>query len=216
MKNIKTKKSIIWDWNGTLLNDAELALFSINVMLKKRFLPTLSLPEYKQVFSFPVKDYYLRIGFDFEKESWDAAANEFIELYYQNLSNYGLHPNTREVLQYFHNQNYFQVIVSASEQEVLRKAVEDFGIQKYFNHITGIENHYADSKLFNAQNLMKQYKLNPKEVWLVGDTLHDFDVAEKLGCQCILVSQGHQSRERLRQSKAIVVENLENVISIIE
>jgi phosphoglycolate phosphatase len=63
---------------------------------------------------------------------------------------------------------------------------------------------------------MKQYKLNPKEVWLVGDTLHDFDVAEKLGCQCILVSQGHQSRERLRQSKAIVVENLENVISIIE
>ena len=69
MKNIKTKKSIIWDWNGTLLNDAELALFSINVMLKKRLLPTLSLPEYKQVFNFPVKDYYLRIGFDFEKES---------------------------------------------------------------------------------------------------------------------------------------------------
>jgi len=216
MRGKKVQKTIIWDWNGTLLNDAGLALFAINAMLRKRNLPQLTLAQYKQIFNFPVKGYYVSLGFDFEKESWDEVAHEFIALYYQNLNNYGLQPNTKEVLQYFQIQNYSQVIVSASEQEVLLKAVEGYKIRKYFSHIVGIDNHYADSKLINAQNMMKNLKLKPENVWLVGDTLHDSEVAEDLGCQCVLVSQGHQSRERLRLSKAIVVENIENVISIIE
>ena len=56
---------IIWDWNGTLLNDMELCVHTINEMLQKRNLHELSVDEYKEVFSFPVKDYYQKIGFDY-------------------------------------------------------------------------------------------------------------------------------------------------------
>jgi len=55
---------IIWDWNGTLLNDIQLCVQTINEMLDKRNLPLLSVNDYKDVFSFPVKNYYQKIGFD--------------------------------------------------------------------------------------------------------------------------------------------------------
>jgi phosphoglycolate phosphatase len=37
-------------------------------MLRKRNLPLLSLKKYKEVFTFPVRDYYEKIGYNFTKE----------------------------------------------------------------------------------------------------------------------------------------------------
>ena len=74
-------KAIIWDYNGTLLNDLEIGIESINLMLSKRNLPLLTSESYREVFTFPVKDYYEKVGFDFEKENWDLTAQEFITNY---------------------------------------------------------------------------------------------------------------------------------------
>ena len=47
MKGIRT---ILWDWNGTLLNDTDICVASINELLQERNLPTLSREEYLQQF----------------------------------------------------------------------------------------------------------------------------------------------------------------------
>lgn len=44
---------IIWDWNGTLLNDADLAVQTMNQLLERRGLQVLSVDDYKSVFTFP-------------------------------------------------------------------------------------------------------------------------------------------------------------------
>ena len=71
------RTTIIWDWNGTLLDDAEMCLEAINIMLKKRNLPELSMERYRDVFTFPVIEYYREVGFDFTLEAWDPVATEF-------------------------------------------------------------------------------------------------------------------------------------------
>jgi phosphoglycolate phosphatase len=76
---LKQLKSIIWDWNGTLLNDLDFCISTINILLKKRELPLLNHYSYKEVFSFPVKDYYQAVGFDFSKEDFAIPAQEFID-----------------------------------------------------------------------------------------------------------------------------------------
>jgi phosphoglycolate phosphatase len=43
---------------------------------------------------------------------------------------------------------------------------------------------------------------------MVGDTLHDVEVAEALGISCVLIAQGHQSRERLDQAGVPVFADL--------
>ena len=53
-----------------------------------------------------------------------------------------------------------------------------------------------------------QNPINPATTWLIGDTIHDYEVAQELGCKCVLTAHGHQSRVRLMEAGAPVIDNL--------
>ena len=66
--------TVIWDWNGTLLDDAPVCVAAINDMLRERSLPQLSAERYQEIFCFPVSEYYRKAGFDFSKEPFERLA----------------------------------------------------------------------------------------------------------------------------------------------
>ncbi|MEN8118654.1 MAG: HAD hydrolase-like protein, partial [Bacteroidota bacterium] len=113
-----TMQSIIWDWNGTLLNDLDFCISTINTLLKNRNLDLLDRETYKEVFSFPVKDYYAAIGFDFSKEDFAVPAREFIDLYDNGVKNCSLHPSAIEVLAWFQKKGIRQFVLSAMKQNM--------------------------------------------------------------------------------------------------
>lgn len=213
IKLINQIKGIIWDWNGTLLNDTQLAVESMNSMLCKRGLPVLSIGQYKNVFTFPVKDYYQTIGFDFDKEPFEIPALEFIDRYNHMVRNCSLHENSIEVLNYFKNCGIRQFILSAMKQETLDHCLEYFQIGHFFEMVSGLNDHYANSKLDIGGLLIRDLNLDPKELLLIGDTIHDFEVASELGCPCILVSNGHQSHECLKSTGVLVIEDLSQLMN---
>ena len=55
-------KHIIWDWNGTLVNDAQLCVDIVNEILSEFDIPPVSFEFYRNNFSFPVRNYYDRLG----------------------------------------------------------------------------------------------------------------------------------------------------------
>ena len=65
IEKIAKHKHIIWDWNGTLINDVWLVVEAMNKMLKKRNLPKIDSKKYREIFDFPVTEYYSKLGFDF-------------------------------------------------------------------------------------------------------------------------------------------------------
>ncbi|MBU1011544.1 MAG: HAD hydrolase-like protein [Bacteroidetes bacterium] len=201
-------KTIIWDWNGTLLDDTIICKSIINNLLEQRNLPKLSLQKYKEIFTFPVKDYYHKAGFDFTQEDFEIPANEFIVSYTDKVKLAKLHQEATKVLEYFKSGNIKQFILSAMEQNSLKKSIEQYGIYHYFQAIYGISDHYAHSKTANAKRLISDYDLNPSEVCLLGDTVHDHEVAELIGCQCILIADGHQTKNRLIATGRIVYDSL--------
>jgi phosphoglycolate phosphatase len=207
--------TIIWDWNGTLLNDAEICLDAINKMLIKRNLPSLDMNKYRDVFTFPVIDYYRIIGFDFTKEEWDLVAMEFINLYLEALPLCDLTPFALETIEKFKQKGFRQAIISAMEHEALIKSVTELGIKDYFDFIGGIGDHYGGGKIENAMNYFTQIGINPAMATLIGDTLHDSEVAAELKCRCILVATGHQSADRLNNTGLQVIDNLSEIKSIL-
>jgi len=207
------RTTIIWDWNGTLLDDAEICREAINKMLKARCLPELSLAKYRDVFSFPVKDYYKEVGFDFTLEPWEPVAMEFINLYLTALPGCGLTPFAAKTLEAFKQKGYSQAIVSAMQHDALQKSVLELGIYEYFDFIGGIGDHYGGGKIDNARNYYTSAGLNPAQITLIGDTLHDSEVAAELQCKCILVATGHQSFKRLLSTGLPVIKNLSEINS---
>ncbi len=207
------RTTIIWDWNGTLLDDAEMCLEAINIMLKKRNLPELSMERYRDVFTFPVIEYYREVGFDFTLEAWDPVATEFMDLYLSALPKCRLTPFAAETLESFRQKGYRQAIISAMQHDELIKSVTKLGIFEYFEYIGGIGDHYGGGKIENALNYFNKAGLNPATITLIGDTIHDSEVAAELQCRCILVATGHQSVKRLLKTNLKVIPTLADIES---
>lgn len=207
---------IIWDWNGTLLDDLNLCLEIINSLLSKKHLPPVSLANYLDIFGFPVQDYYQKIGFTFEEEPFEVISTEFIAAYEKGRPNCPLMPGTRETLEFLSFIGYTQSILSASKQTYLNNAVLDYGIKDYFISINGLDNHHAAGKFDLAKNFMIAQNLNPNSVLLIGDTLHDAEIAASLRVDCCLIPNGHQSRQRLESAGLPILDSLSDLTYLIQ
>ena len=201
---------IIWDWNGTLLDDTQAGVNAINAMLAARGLPQIDVPRYRDVFGFPVSGFYRKIGFSLDRENWDAVAHEFHALFLADTS-IRLHSHATRVLDCFRDAGLGQSILSASEQTILDAMLTQFGITHYFDGVFGVDNLYGCSKLELGRALLKRLDLDPSAVLLIGDSLHDHEVAQDLGAHCLLIAEGHQSPARLAQSGVPVLNSLADV-----
>ncbi|MDE5639176.1 MAG: HAD family hydrolase [Odoribacter sp.] len=208
---MKTYKNLVWDWNGTLLNDITAGVDTLNDMLEKRGLQKLSVEEYKDVFGFPVVDFYRKVGFDMEKESLHKISVDFVETYDRFAGGIALNPSIPEVLRGIQQTGRKQYILSALREDLLKQMVEDFHIGGYFEQVCGSDNIYAAGKIERGKKMVEACGLCPEETLMVGDTLHDAEVAHALGFGCVLYAGGHNSVRRLRE-KAPVIERMEELL----
>jgi phosphoglycolate phosphatase len=204
-------RNIIWDWNGTLLNDMNICIDIMNTMLANRAIPLITADLYREVFTFPVRDYMVSIGFDFSKEPFNTPADEFVIQYDTKYKEAGLFSGVRTSLRRFRTEGYRQYILSAQEQTLLSRTVCHYELTGYFEALTGTADNYAFSKIETGRQMMKDLGLVRSETIMVGDTVHDFEVASSMGIRCLLVSHGHQSPARLRATGAPVVDSLSEI-----
>ncbi len=195
----KNYKHVIWDWNGTLFNDVELCAGIMNILLTQESLPNISIQKYKEIFTFPVIEYYRIAGHTFEKNSFEVLGMQFMEEYELKKISCDLFPGVREILAELNKRNIQQHLLSAYEQNSLNRILKYFSINNYFRNIVGLDNIYAGGKVHLAKQLAQKIRSNGSagNILLIGDTIHDFEVAREINSDCILLSHGHQDEERL-------------------
>lgn len=208
---MKSYKHIIWDWNGTLLDDVDYCRKIINRILVQNNLPELSIIKYREIFTFPVQDYYKAAGLDFSKTSFEVLGKEFIDEYEANKLGCNLHDNAIEVLSSIHKKGIGQSVLSAYLHDNLIKILDHYDLRKYFENVIGLDNIYAGSKTHLGLMLIEQLSLPGNEILFVGDTLHDAEVAKAMGVDCILISNGHQTKEKLRLDFDNVIDDLKEL-----
>lgn len=206
---------IIWDFNGTLLNDTAICLDAINTLLSRRNYPLLSEKHYKDIFGFPVKEYYEAIGFDFNNESWSTVAHEYMTEYWIRQKNAPLFNEIPNLLKQLSNEGVQQFVLSAMEDYNLKLFLNELKIAHNFNEIRGIDNHFADGKTSIGIKMIENTHLKREELVLIGDTTHDYEVATKMGIDCILFDGGHQSTHRLNKMPCPVIDNHNKIKKLI-
>lgn len=188
---------IIWDWNGTLWDDTWLCVEINNHMLQRRGLPEIDVSVYQDKLCFPVDQYYCQLGFDYDRDPYNILAEEFIEEYTRRRFECGLHDGARELIKSLHKRGIPQAVLSAYQHDTLLQAVDYFKLTSFFNDIIGLNDIYAAGKVDNGIKYIVGLDLSPGEVLFIGDTIHDFEVSQAMGVNCILLAIGHNSRTRL-------------------
>ncbi|GJQ43633.1 MAG: phosphatase [Ignavibacteriaceae bacterium] len=218
MNQSKKYNHIIWDWNGTLLNDVELCAGIMNMLLAQESLPQISVERYKEIFTFPIIEYYKIAGHSFERNSFEVLGKQFIDEYEIKKDVCDLYPGVRDLLSELQNRNINQHLLSAYEQNSLNRIVKQFALGKYFQNVVGLDNVYANGKAHIAKQLEAKINSNGQsgKILLIGDTIHDYEVSREINSDCILISHGHQDEERLLKLGIPVVKNFEELIIILK
>lgn len=193
---------ILWDWNGTLLDDTQAAVDTLNIMLARRGGRPVAMGYYRDHFAFPVKPFYESIGVCLENEDWDALAREYHDVYAAQPKR--LNPEAIAALERVKQAGARQAIISALRQDLLDAAAAAFGVAPYMEYVYGVDNLNGFSKVDRARELLARLTaadadFSPSRVTLIGDALHDKEVADALGVRCVLCGQGSHAAWRLRQ-----------------
>jgi phosphoglycolate phosphatase len=190
-------RTVVWDWNGTLLDDVEPSVATLNVLRARRDMPPMSREDYRRTFGFPVRAFYESIGFDFSVEDYLALSADFIAEYRRRAPEMRVASGARAALQRLSDQGVVHLVVSAMEARLLGEMIQEHGLEAAIGAHFGTSDHGAGSKIDVGAEAARVRALDPSTTVVVGDTLHDLDLARALGCRALLYAGGHQHRDRL-------------------
>lgn len=214
--NIDQKfENVIWDFNGTLFNDGELNCKLTNKCLEFSNLAPLSFEKYSQLICFPISDFYKKIGLPHEGAKYDDIIQVWKNNYTEMFLNCEFHAGITDLIHQLRLLNHRQFILSALHQELLDKVIKHHGMNDLFADIIGTQSYDGPGKINEGLSLVKKYKLDPDKTILIGDTLHDAEVAQHMGINCILISHGHQDAQTLRNNFPLVVDNIQQLIKFL-
>lgn len=208
-------KYVFFDFNGTILDDVDLCLDLLNEILIKQGKKILNLSEYKEIFTFPVRKYYELAGVDFKQDSFEDLSKFFINKYQPLSFKCSCYPNVKELIKILKEKGIVVGILSASQIDNLKEQLEVLDLKDEFSFVLGLDNIYAVSKENIARDFLLNNKIVPETCLMLGDTLHDYEVAENLGMNSILFSGGHQSKNILKKAKRPIIDDLLELINYI-
>ena len=206
------RKLLIWDWNGTILDDADLCLSIENEMLRERKMPEITKEWYLEHFSFPIRAYYEMMGYTFEKESFEALSDTFMARYRQRYAMCPLRRGVTDVLKAVREAGIRQTLLSVTQQDDLFEQASRLGAAPFFSEILGQLDVLGTSKVDRAKRYMEEMNIDPKDALFIGDTDHDVEAAKAVGCPCVLLEGGHQSREVLLRCGVPVLDSAEALL----
>ena len=192
-------KLLIWDWNGTILDDADLCLTIENELLSERGMPTVTKTWYLDHFSFPIRRYYEMMGYRFDTESYETVSEIFMQRYRDRYPHCSLRKGITDVLQTAKTRGVTQTLLSVTWQDDLIEQARTLCAEQYFSEILGQTDILGTSKVDRAKAYIARMGIDPKNALFVGDTDHDAETAKAVGCACVLLAGGHQSEYVLRR-----------------
>lgn len=183
---------ILWDWNGTLVDDLNQNLSVINNLLFKRGLPVLTKDKYREIFKFPIIDFYRDAGFNVYGQDYETLVSDYQTEYAKQMDSIKLMPKAEVVLKKISRTATKQLILSASTYRAILEQMERYSISELFTSIISLSDAYAKGKLDLARRWLDSSGANPRRVLIIGDTLHDYEIAAAMKFDCLLINNGHQ------------------------
>ncbi len=208
-------KHIIWDFNGTLLSDAQLGVDCDNYVFDALGLQRITIEDYRAHMTMPVRDFYTSLGVDLNVYQYETISRLWLDRFNQYAVSVGLVPGAMQSIARLRERGFTQSILSASYEKSLMEQCEGLGLVPYMAEISGLGDESAQKKTDIGRAQMERLGLCGEDCVLVGDMVADSELADALGTHCVLVPWGHNSEERLKRTGRRVAHSFEELEEIL-
>jgi len=213
----KGRLHLIWDWNGTVLNDFDLSFRSANSSFRDAGLPEISTATYRTLLRTPIRDFYAAVlGRDPSDDECHFLEHAFDTYYLRYETEAALSPGLPRLFGEWRDAGHTQSLLSLHAHRGLVPVVEQHGLTPYFTLIQGTMPPYPERKAAHLASHLARLDADPATVFLIGDLVDDARAAQEAGAGAVLYSGGFGARSDLAATGAPVADSLAEAIELIE
>lgn len=208
---------IVWDWNGTLLDDLDLVVRSVSASIQRLGHPPITADDYRDHYTRPVRRFYDSLfGREIGDMEWSDLNKTFHELYYAGVDEAALTRDAVSTLDRAAGNGWGQSLLSMSTESHLIPAVRAHGVDRYFRLISGLREASGELKQAHLIDHLERQDVDGGEVVVVGDTPDDHFAALAVGARTVLYDGGSHHRAVLEALGPPVADSLPAVLALIE
>lgn len=222
-----TRTHLVWDWNGTLLDDTHAVIQATNAAFAEVELAPITLEQYREMYCIPIPRFYKRfLGRPPTEAEWERMDGIFHRHYAEQRVACGLTTGVEELLNQWQRAGRSQSLLSMHGHEQLVPVVRGYGIEPRFVRVDGrtgpsggskalhMERHFA--ALAGAAGMAGMQGIVPENSVVIGDALDDAVAAAHVGARVVLYTGGSHSRSSLEAAGVPVVDSLAEAVALAE
>ena len=206
---------LVWDWNGTLLDDLSLVVAATNASLATAGGGPVTAEEHRRDFRRPVHAYYAGVlGRTLSPDEFLALDRAFHEAYQVGLPNVQLSVGALDALRGWTDT---QSLLSMWFHEELVPTVSRYDLTSFFTRVDGLRAVVGGGhKAPHLAAHLAEMGIDGAECVMIGDSVDDADAALSVGAACVLYAGGFTDRARLLATGMPVVDTLAEAVALAE
>jgi phosphoglycolate phosphatase-like HAD superfamily hydrolase len=204
---------LVWDWNGTLLDDLTLVVSSTNEAFASAGGRSVGADEHRRQFRRPVAEFYAEIlERAVDAEEFGRLDRIFHDAYRLGLTTTTLAADAMAALKAWPGA---QSLLSMWFHDELVPAVETYGLAGLFARVDGLRTEVGgDLKAGHLARHLEALGVTAGDVVLIGDSLDDGAAADSVGAASVLYTGGFTDPARLRASGRPVADTLVDAVQL--
>ncbi|MEU7069723.1 HAD hydrolase-like protein [Streptomyces narbonensis] len=210
-------KHLVWDWNGTLLDDIGAVIGATNAAFAELGLDSITLEQYRELYTVPVPKFYERLMGRLPTDAeWIVMDGAFHRHYWARAEACGLTAGAAELLAARQESGLTQSLLSLAPHAELIPLVRRHGIAERFVRMDGRVDASTDGKSGHMVRHLAALAVPADRVVVIGDAADDAVAAAHVGAKAVLYTGGSHSRASLERVGVPVVDSLAEAVSVAE
>ncbi|GAB3669947.1 HAD-IA family hydrolase [Actinocorallia lasiicapitis] len=202
-------KHIVWDWNGTLLNDRAAVLGATYEVFRGTEADGVTADQVTAVYTRPIWVAYEKLlGRPLHEGEWERLDRVFHKHYERLFAEAPLADDAHRALTLWSEAGRTQSILSMAGHDHLIPTVDKFGITPFFTRVDGLRGAPGGGKAEHMAVHVAELGVNPADVLVIGDAADDAVAAAHVGANAVLYTGGMQRREELEKAGVPVLDSL--------
>ena len=206
---------IVWDWNGTLLDDLPIVVEAVNRSLGALGEGPITADDYRDHYTRPVRHFYDGLlGRTVTDDEWLRLNATFHDSYFTLAEAVDLAPGAHDAIAMIDDSGWTQSLLSMSPSDWLGETVRRLGLTHRFDLVDGLSGPTGGRKAQHLEVHLRSLAVGGETTVVIGDTPDDVAAARYVGATAILFHGGSHHVELLEAEGVPIAKTLVEAVEL--